>query len=130
MQTASYIKLFHPSVVPQKDPRLREITLGQLDGMLKTEVKQLYPEKKHSTRSSRFDFSDVGGESRIQVIQRYVAFFDDVVSTLGITRGRCLPNIVVVGHGTALRIFLEHLGIPCQLEQGHYQRIMWEKGAF
>jgi probable phosphoglycerate mutase len=124
VQTANKVGAYHPLVIPQTDPRLREVHLGRLNGMHKDEVKRLYPDAKYSTRSPNFDFREVGGESRTQVIQRYEEFFDATVARLGVV---AYPptNIVVVGHGTALRIFLENLGVPCTLEQGNYQIITY-----
>ena len=124
MQTASEIAIFHPQLSLITDQRLREVNLGQLNGMLKSEVKLKYPNQKFSTHNPDFDFSDVGGESRTAVIRRYTEFFNELTKNVG-TSLDVQDNIVVVGHGTALRIFLESLGIACLLEQGNHQIILY-----
>ncbi|MDP2668462.1 MAG: histidine phosphatase family protein [bacterium] len=124
MQTASKISLFHPQLVLKSDRRLREVNLGQINGMRKSDAKHKYPDPRFSTQNPNFDFSDVGGESRDQVIWRYAEFFDELANNLGADTDE-LSNIIAVGHGTALRIFLESLGISNQLEQGNYQIIQY-----
>ncbi|MDO8522916.1 MAG: histidine phosphatase family protein [bacterium] len=124
VETASEITALHPHIAPRTDPRLREVNLGQLNGMLKSEVEKLYQNAIFSTQHANFDFSAVGGESREQVIRRHIEFFDEVTNTLENDSGNP-PFSVVVGHGTALRIFLRHLGIKSLLEQGNYQIITY-----
>jgi broad specificity phosphatase PhoE len=124
IQTASKIAIFHSHLTLKNDQRLREVNLGQINGMLKSDVKHKHPDPKFSTQNPHFDFSDVGGESREQVIRRYTEFFDELVESLG-TNTDEPPYIIAVGHGTALRIFLENLGFPNLLEQGNYQIVLY-----
>lgn len=123
-ETASEVGVFHPHVVLRTDSRLREVNLGQFNGMLKSEVEKLYQNPIFSTQHANFDFSAVGGESREKVVKRYVEVFDEITGALGNNSGNP-PCIVVVGHGTALRIFLKHLGTKSVLEQGNYQVVTY-----
>lgn len=125
-QTAAKILKLHSSVALYTDCRLREVNLGKINGMSKNEARQLFPDAKFSTRNPNFDFRDVGGESYQQVIQRLTGCFDEIVENIKVTTAT-QSCIVIVGHGTALRLFLEHLGIPCLLEQGNYQKIIYTK---
>ncbi len=124
IQTASYIAARHISIPSKTDARLREIDLGVASGMLKNDVRRLYPDEKFSTQSPYFDFSKIGGESRKIVVKRQIEFFDEATQTIGAPK-RYAPNIIIVGHGTVLRCFLEHLGFQSRLEQGNYQIIYY-----
>lgn len=117
IQTAKILAARH-RLIPKIDSRLREVCLGAIEGMIKQEAKKLYPEEHFSTKSVNFDFSAIGGESRTMVIRRHQDCFAEIFN-------KCGPDsmVLVVGHGTALRVFLEFIGMECILEQGNYQVI-------
>lgn len=98
------------------DPRLREVNVGSLVGdyLKKTDFKN-HPE--FSTRHPNFDYHSVGGESKADAIERLSDFFDEKAYAEG--------NIekLIVGHGTALRIILEHYGITQELTRENFIRL-------
>lgn len=106
-------------IFPVVDPRLREVSLGSMDGMTKREARARYPQECFSTRSPSYDFSELGGESRDAVILRHRAAFDEHVC-------RCGTRITLfVGHGTSLRTFLESRGHEATIKQGSYRAIWY-----
>lgn len=112
-------------IKPVVDKRLREVGLGAVDGLLKTELAAQYDQPKFSTRHPDFDFRPLGGECRGEVIARQLEFMDECVRRHGIAYGHPnKPSIVVVGHGTAFRILCERLEVDSKLEQGDYKCIL------
>lgn len=109
------------------DARLREVDIGAIGTLQKTEAQERFPEEWHRTSGPDYDFRDIGGESRSQVVERHVACFQEMLGRYGGTAPEDAPLVVVVGHGTALRTMLEHLGAPdAKLhEQGDYQIVLY-----
>jgi broad specificity phosphatase PhoE len=117
--TAQIIALPHEiEVVP--DGRLREVDIGKLAGLQRSEAYARFPGETLRTMHPDFDFGPVGGENRAQVIRRELSFFIEICTRHSATGG----NILVVGHGSALRLILPHLGAPDGKlhEQGGYIR--------
>ena len=86
------------------DPDLRERAYGEFEGLTGAECEARYPELWRATRGDR-NFMPPGGEPIAEVVAR-------------MERGlaRCIERVrvryqaaLVVGHGSALRIFLEHV---------------------
>jgi len=111
------------------DPRLREVDIGQMGGLIKNEALARFPEPHFRTSSSDFDFTSIGGESRTQVVARLQACFDQILETYGAPDDENAVFVIVISHGTALRIMLEELGInpPVLHEQGGFQTICYSK---
>lgn len=107
-------------LTPKPDQRLREVTLGKLDGMSKRRVQTKYPQAEFSTRNPKFDFRKFGGENADAVIERHRAALRDIMSGRDARPRACM---LVVGHDTAMKLFVESLGIEWKVEQGEYQII-------
>lgn len=101
------------------DRRLRELSVGQMDGMTKEEARARFTDPRLSTRHPNYDFTSIGGESREQVISRHREVFDEHVPIEGV----CL----FVGHGTSLRTFLESCGSDAKIEQGSFVPLLYRK---
>ena len=100
-------------VLPVTHWRLREVNVGSLVGMHQSEVTRPEFQTKHPA----FDYREVGGEFRPHVIARHRAFLDGIRTT---DDG---GENLVVGHGTALRILLEDLGITEKLTRENFIRV-------
>lgn len=111
-------------LAPQSDARLREVHLGRMDGMRKDIAEREFPDARLRTSNSAFDFRPIGGEHRPAVLERMLACCDDIARMHGTEDGR-LPFVVIVSHGTALRVLLEHLGTHKFHEQGRYQVVAY-----
>lgn len=94
------------------DSRLREVNVGALVGQPLSPVAR--PE--FSTKHPNFDFRSVGGEAKESVICRQL----EVIQEVGLERD--LDEVLVVGHGTALRVLLEKLNIPVKLTRENFIR--------
>ena len=92
------------------DPRLREVNVGSLVGMPLSPVDR--PE--FSTRHPDFDYSSIGGETKREVILRHREVFTEIEAAWG------NAEILVVGHGMALRVYLESIGITETLTRENY----------
>ncbi len=97
------------------DRRLREVSLGRMDGMIKEEARAFYKLPELNTRHPAFDFRSIGGESREEVVRRQRELLHE-----SFLRG---APVAFVGHGTSLRILCEDLGIDSMLPQGTYKLI-------
>ncbi|MDP2594063.1 MAG: histidine phosphatase family protein [bacterium] len=103
------------------DRRLRELSVGQMDGMTKEEARVHFTDPLLSTRHPGYDFTTIGGESREQVIRRHREAFDEHIPIEGV----CL----FVGHGTSLRTFLESCGVTEPIVQGGFVQLLYRKTA-
>lgn len=100
------------------DKRLREVHLGNLDGKLREEIKQM-PNGNAllaSLREGKYDFRSFNGEDEASVLARQVEVIRDIL---------CLPPsdkiIVAIGHGFALQTLLRYYTPNRKLhEQGGY----------
>ncbi len=103
--------------VPILDSRLRELSVGQMDGLTKTEALQRFTDPYFSTRHPDYDFRAIGGECRAGVIRRYHEAFQEHIGFGGV----CL----IVGHGTALRTLLEDCGVTTPIGQGGFVPLLY-----
>lgn len=106
---------------------LREVHLGVLQGFRKEEFPQLYRGEQFNTSNPAFDFTLVGGEKAADVIARYMRALAKAQRYFDIC-GMSDARVVVVGHGTALRlVFRDYLGLFTGKlhEQGEYQEVPW-----
>lgn len=80
----------------QIDPRLQEVSLGQWEGKLFTDVQQKFPEAIAERRINPIYFRPPGGETVAEVVERAVAAVDEIVSAY--------PQgpVVIVSHGLTL----------------------------
>ena len=98
VETAQIIAKPHDiSCIPKRD--LREISLGQWEGLTFDEARRLHPEEFHARGLDIVHFRPADGESFLDCTFRVIpAFFE----TLNSTRG----NILIVGHAGVNRIIL------------------------
>lgn len=108
-------------------PGLREVALGTLEGCTKAEVVARYPDPTYRTSNPKFDFRGDGGEDAGAVIRRQINALQAMAPLLVTSSRNQTARLVVVGHGTALRLlFRDHLGLIDRLhEQGEYQEVPW-----
>ena len=100
------------------DPRLREVSVGSLMGLHQADV--IRPEFR--TDHPQFDFREVGGERKDDVIARQREFLEEILLD-----HRDHDEALVVGHGTALRALFEHLSINEKLTREKFVRVDLQK---
>lgn len=89
------------------EERLRERSLGIFQGLLKTEIKQKFPEEYQRFKTAGPDYALPGGESPSQRDRIALAALEDLV------RRHPGEQIAIVTHGGVLSGMLRHaLGIP------------------
>lgn len=122
-QAAEIIRSQFPHLHVQYDARLREVDIGEIGTMLKEEAKIRFPSPHHQLEHPAYDFRDIGGEYRMDVMSRMIECFQEIALRYGTNRpDEETPTVVVVSHGTALRDVREKLGDTSKLhEQGDYQ---------
>jgi probable phosphoglycerate mutase len=86
------------------DPDLRERGYGKFEGLTGEECAAQYPDVWSASRGNR-NFLPPGGEPFEEVAVRMQRGLERCIERV---RGRC-ERALVVGHGSALRIFLEQL---------------------
>jgi broad specificity phosphatase PhoE len=89
----------------QLDPRLREIDLGEWQGMTNEEVEAWDIERVKYVRSDSFNIPRPGGESFSQVADRALNAIQEFVSQ------HPDGHILVVSHGGTIRAVLTRLGL-------------------
>ena len=89
--------------IPAKaDVRLREIHMGELQGLLRTEMEIRFPEFAQRVKADSWNTARPGGESMADVAMRVKSFVDELPS------GR----FVLVSHGGTIRSILKtYLGL-------------------
>jgi broad specificity phosphatase PhoE len=113
VETAIIIATPHPNIKAfMTDARLRETNTGSCVGIIASEI----TEPIFQTRHPAFDYRPIGGECRNDVIARQKAFLAEV-------KNGCAQKCLVVGHGTALRVLFEDLGITEKLTRENYVRV-------
>jgi len=109
------------------DERLREISLGEWEGMLFTDIKQQYASDIEERQRSPLSFRPPGGETVGEVAERMAAGADDI--------SRRYPGgvVLVVSHGLALStLFCQATGLPfddvfhIHPDNAHPLRVCWE----
>jgi probable phosphoglycerate mutase len=87
-------------------PGLREINLGQWDGLTETEVKSRFPGEWEKRGLNIAVYRPQGGESFTDLYQRVIPAFESI-------RGDREDIVIVVGHAGVNRMVLCHvLGMP------------------
>jgi broad specificity phosphatase PhoE len=109
------------------DERLREISLGEWEGMLFTDIKQQYASEIEERQRNPLAFRPPGGETIGEVAARMAAAADDI--------SRQFPGgvVLVVSHGLALStLFCQATGLPfddvfqIHPDNAHPLRICWK----
>jgi broad specificity phosphatase PhoE len=95
------------------DHRLREVNTGICAGMIMTKVVNPI----FQTRHPAFDYRSIGGECRMDVLTRQRSFLVDLKNN------NDTSERLIVGHGTALRVLLEDMGITETLTRNNFIRI-------
>ncbi len=105
LQTGKIIGEKH-KINPLAVPELREISLGQWDGLSFEEIKRKYPLEFKKRGQDIANYHPPGGESFADCSTRAVEAFNNIAAK---TRG----NILIVGHAGVNRSILCHLlGMP------------------
>jgi alpha-ribazole phosphatase/probable phosphoglycerate mutase len=90
-------------------PELRERNFGIWEGMSFDEIKGQWPDAFNAWANNPLEFSPMNGESTIEVRDRALKVFNEIVSK---HQG---DNIAIVSHGGINRVILCHLlGIPLE----------------
>ncbi len=87
--------------------KLREISLGEWEGLLREDVKKSYP-TEWEKRGLDFSYRPPGGESFYDLKERVVPFFEEIAASNH-------RNIIIITHGGVIRVILCHiLGMPLE----------------
>lgn len=108
------------------DDRLREMTVGQMDGQLANDVATTYPEDyKTFLAWDDLDFRFPNGESNREVQARALSFFKDMAQN-------SYTRIGVATHSAFMRCMLLALGLPkiVEIANGAVFHIVYEDGQF
>ena len=90
-------------------PQLREYHQGVFEGLTVEETKCRYPEQYAASLVKDLDFAPPGGESPRQTSARIAAFLS------GVRRQHTNDNVLIVGHGGALRaLFVALMELPLE----------------
>lgn len=89
--------------MPVQDARLGEIAFGCFEGMTMAEAAAQYPEASRRWHSGFLAYRVPGGESRLDVQRRMRAAWDDIL------QADAASTVAVIGHGSAIAIFLGSL---------------------
>ncbi len=89
--------------MPVQDARLGEIAFGCFEGMTMAEAAAHYPQAQQRWQSGFLAYRVPGGESRLDVQRRMRAAWDDIL------RADAASTVAVIGHGSAIAIFLGSL---------------------
>jgi broad specificity phosphatase PhoE len=109
------------------DERLREISMGEWEGMLFTDIKQQYPSDIEERQRSPLSFRPPGGETVGEVAERMAAAADDI--------SRQFPGgvVLLVSHGLALStLFCQATGLSfddvfhINPDNAHPLRVCWQ----
>ncbi len=86
-----------------KEDDLREIGLGEWEGMKRTEVSQLYPSLQHTYFNDPANFEPVGGgETLLEVKNRCINVLNRVISD---EKGK---NVLLVSHTAVVKIIMAY----------------------
>jgi probable phosphoglycerate mutase len=108
------------------DVRLREIRLGEWEGMMFADIQARYPAEWQARQADPLNARPPGGESVVEVAARASAAADDVA--------RAFPaqEVAVVAHGLSLAVLrVRALGLPLGAayehvpENGRPERVEW-----
>jgi molybdenum cofactor cytidylyltransferase len=97
--TAGILTEMSPELSPIQKPELREISLGEWEGLTFDEVSRKHPEDFKERGLDLVHYQPPGGESFLDCTKRVIpAFYEMIHSTRG--------NILIVGHAGVNRIIL------------------------
>lgn len=100
------------------DPRLRECSFGQVEGLTKQQAIERYSPTMAPNWEDQYhayDFRPFGGEHRDDVLTRHLEALRSLASSD--------PEKVVVGHGRGTWTLLAELGYDPALKRGEYRLI-------
>lgn len=93
-------------IEPTVRPDLREIAMGEWEGLTFREVARRFPEAYRARGEDLAGFRVPGGESFAECGRRAVAAFEEIA-------GSAAGNLLIVGHAGVNRLILAHLlGMP------------------
>ena len=105
--TAGKISVYH-GIPPVVIPELREISLGEWDGLTFSEVIKRYPDEFRQRGNDIVNFRPPDGESFYDCRKRVIAAFEDIVH-------KSKGNIAIAGHAGVNRLILCHImGLPVE----------------
>ena len=112
-------------ITPVTDPRLREVDVGQMTGLTKAASAEQFSGPLLKTKNPNFDFRSIGGESAQQVLDRHISLLKEIAKRHNsiVASG---PFILLVGHGTSMRLLIQHFGHEYQMPQGECQIVTFE----
>ncbi len=101
-----------PGVPVTRTRDLREVSLGRIEQERLTwaQLTERYPGPKYQTRQE-FDFTDVGGESKRQLIARGRRMMARVDAIFRQQPEPAMAYVVMISHGTFLRVLLQYYGL-------------------
>ena len=91
------------------DPRLREIYAGELQGLLRADIEDAFPEFQAAVKADPWNTKRPGGESMADVAERVKSFIQDI------PHGRH----IVVAHGGTIRAAIK---LVLNLENGTWKK--------
>ncbi len=109
----------------RKDQRLRECSLGRLEGRTWEEVEREFQVRKgdvYTGDNDPYDFTQFGGERREDVLMRQINLLEDVVRYVKSVEHE---RVLLVGHGTALNTLLSHFALPTGLKRGEIRTLTY-----
>lgn len=95
------------------DPRLRELNLGQFEGLTRAEMRERFPEAQKAFKSDPVTHHFPGGENPVVAADRFTAALHD--ATAADPHG----HVLVIAHSTAIRLALCRL---LEIPLGSYRR--------
>jgi alpha-ribazole phosphatase len=105
LNTARQIALVH-GLVPQTRSELREIAMGDWEGLTFAEVARRYPKEFKQRGADIGYFRPPNGESFADCSNRAIAAFHEIINS-------SFTNIVIIGHAGVNRLLICHvLGLP------------------
>lgn len=114
-------------VAPLFTKNLRELDVGTMSGLRKSDAQKKFPDAKFAFDENRyFDLRELEGESHQDLLERFDAVAG-TVATIARPYSRREVRIILVSHGTFLsRVFVhEHRCIRALHAQGYFQEFSW-----
>ena len=98
--------LFRSNVTVKRMKNLREISLGEWEGMPIAEIKERFPTQWRLRGENIGEYRPTSGESFQDLARRVVPVFENIVQS-------STSNILIAGHAGLNRVIICHiLGIP------------------
>lgn len=105
------------------EPRLREMDLGEWEGMLSDEIKAQYPRELAERTRDPLNTQAPGGEALIQVVERCLAAADEIAArhpdetVMIIAHGVSLAALICLSQGIPLECLYENIPENAELFQ-------------